>query len=116
MSEKFSSETRNPNKQTITNWFICKTGVKQGDTLLSALLSFFINDLVQDINNLNLGVKLINRKLSMLLHVYMQMTLLYQAKSPEDLQCILDTLHLWCKRCREQFQLYPFSENNVQIN
>ena len=53
-------------KLTIANWFSCKTCVKQGDYISPTLFSIVINDLVQDINNLNLGVALINRKLSML--------------------------------------------------
>ena len=64
-------------------------------------------------NNLNMGVKLINRKLSMLLYAD---EIAITGKSPEDLQCIVDTLHHWCKRWREQVQMYPFSENNFQIN
>ena len=40
----------------LTNWLSCKTGVKQGDNLFPTLFSIFINDLVQDINNLSLGV------------------------------------------------------------
>ena len=40
----------------LSNWFSCKTGVKQGDNLSPTLFSIFINDLVKDINNLNLGV------------------------------------------------------------
>ena len=71
--------------------------VKQGDNLSRTLFSIFINDLVQDINNLNLGVELLNRKLSMLLYAD---DIALIGKSPEDLQCMLDTLHLWCKRWR----------------
>ena len=50
-------------KLTIANWFSCKTGVKRGDIISLTLFSIVINDLVQDINNLILGVELINRKL-----------------------------------------------------
>ena len=77
--------------------FSCKTGDTQGDNLSPTLFSIFINDLVQDINNLNLGVELINQKLSMLLYAG---DIALIGKSPEDLQCMLDTLHLWCKRWR----------------
>ena len=37
---------------------------------------------------------LINRKLSMQLHVYNADAIAFIGKSP-DLQCMLDTLHLW---------------------
>lgn len=48
----------------LTNWFDCKTGVKQGDNLSPTLFFIFIYDLVQEINIRNLGIELGNRKLS----------------------------------------------------
>ena len=81
----------------LTNWFRCKTGVKQGDNLSPTLFSIFINDLVQDINNLNLGIELVDRKLSILLYAD---DIALIAKSPEDLQSMLDKLHSWCRRWR----------------
>ncbi|VDI60354.1 Hypothetical predicted protein [Mytilus galloprovincialis] len=81
----------------LTSWFCCKTGVKQGDNLSPTLFSIFINDLVQEINDLNLGVDLLETKLSLLLYAD---DIALVAKSAEDLQCMLNTLHQWCKRWR----------------
>lgn len=81
----------------LTNWFDCKTGVKQGDNLSPTLFSIFINDLIQEINNMNLGIELGNRKLSILLYAD---DIALVANSPEDLQTMLNKLHEWCKRWR----------------
>ncbi|VDI08605.1 Hypothetical predicted protein [Mytilus galloprovincialis] len=69
-----------------------------GDNLLPTLFSIFINDLVQEINDLNLGVDLLETKLSLLLYAD---DIALVANSAEDLQCMLNTLHQWCKRWRE---------------
>lgn len=74
----------------LTNWFDCKTGVKQGDNLSPTLFSIFINDLVHEINNLDVGIELVNRKISMLLYAD---DIALMAKSTEDLQCMLNKLH-----------------------
>ncbi len=44
------------------------SGLKQGDTLSPTLFGIFINDIVREINDLNLGVKIGNKKLSILLY------------------------------------------------
>jgi hypothetical protein len=56
------------------NLFSCKTGVKQRDNLSPTLFSIFANDLVHEINSLDLGVNIADKKLSVLL--YTQMILL----------------------------------------
>jgi len=81
----------------VTEWFDCKTGVKQGDNMSPTIFSVFANDLVSDINDLDLGFEFDGRKLSALLYAD---DIAVCARSEEDLQCILDTLHNWCKRWR----------------
>lgn len=56
------------NNDNLTNWFDCKTGVKQENNLSSTLYSIFIIDLVQETktNKLHVGIELVNRKLSMI--------------------------------------------------
>lgn len=82
-----SSESRIRINGVLTNRFDCKTGVKQGDNLSPTLFSIFINDLAQEINNLDVGIDLVNRKLSMLLYAD---DIALIAKSTEDLQCMLN--------------------------
>lgn len=84
----------------LTNWFFsCNTGVKQGGRLSSTLYSIFINDLVQNIIELSLGVDIGKIKLSLLQCLYAD-DIAMRAKSKADLQRVLDKLHQWCKRWR----------------
>lgn len=46
-----------------TNRFDYKTGVKQNDDLSPTLYSIFVNDMVQETNNLHVGIELVNRNL-----------------------------------------------------
>ncbi len=80
-----------------TNWFDCKTGVKQGDNLSPTLFSIFINDLVQEVNDLGLGFEIGDTKLSVLLYAD---DIVLIAKSENHLQTMLNTLCDWCKRWR----------------
>ncbi|XP_048743557.2 uncharacterized protein LOC125656974 [Ostrea edulis] len=81
----------------LTNWFSCKTGVKQGDNLSPTLFSIFANDLVHEINSLDVGVNIADEKLSVLLY---EDDIALIAKTPEELQCMLQKLHNWCRRWR----------------
>lgn len=55
-----------------TNRFDYKTGVKQNDDLSPTLYSILINDMVQETNNLHVGIELVNRKLSITLYNVLQ--------------------------------------------
>ena len=46
----------------------CRTGVKQGCNLSPTLFSIFANDLVAEVNDLDIGIKVGDRKLSLLLY------------------------------------------------
>jgi hypothetical protein len=48
----------------MTDWCLCNSGVKQGDNLLPILFSIFIDDLVDEINELGLGVNIGDSKLN----------------------------------------------------
>lgn len=47
----------------LTEWFSCWSGVKQGDCMSPTVFSIFINDLVSEINDLELGIDLDGVKL-----------------------------------------------------
>ena len=81
----------------LTNWFSCKTGVKQGDNLFPTLFSIFAIDLVHEINSLDLGANIADEKLSILLYAD---DIALIAETPEELQCMLNKLHSWCRRWR----------------
>ncbi len=81
----------------LTDWFDCKTGVKQGDNLSPTLFSVFINDLVSDINGLDLGMDVGDSKLSILMYAD---DIVLMSDSEINLQRMLDTLHEWCKKWR----------------
>ncbi|KAH3813261.1 hypothetical protein DPMN_141714 [Dreissena polymorpha] len=76
---------------------MCDKGVKQGDNLSPTLFSVFVNDLVAEINNLDLGVKIDESSVSMLLYAD---DIALIANSEADLQIMLNQMHDWCKRWR----------------
>ncbi len=80
-----------------TNWFNVESGVKQGDNLSPTLFSLYINELVKEINNLNLGVKVGQLKVCVLLYAD---AMVYISDSPEALQCMLDKMYEWCMKWR----------------
>ena len=50
-----------------TDWFNVPSGVRQGETLSPILFSLFINELAVGVKNLNLGIDIGGKKLSILL-------------------------------------------------
>ena len=81
----------------LSEWFSCSIGTKQGDCISPTIFSIFINDLVADINALDLGVEIDNRKISLLLYAD---DIVSVASSENDLQKMLDTLSKWCNKWR----------------
>ena len=66
---------------------------------LPTLFNLFINDLIEEIKQLNLGVKC-GEILVVLLMFADDIAIM--AETEEDLQCMLNTLHTWC----ESWQLH----------
>ena len=50
-----------------TEWFESLVGVRQGDNLSPTLFNIFLNDLANELNALNLGIKMGDLKICMLL-------------------------------------------------
>lgn len=80
---------------TLTNWFHCTVGLKQGCNLSPTLFSVFSNDLVAEINDLDLGVPIGDTKVSILMYAD---DIVLMANSENDLQSMLNVLQEWCKR------------------
>lgn len=74
----------------LTDWSICETGDKQGDNLQPTLFVVFINDLVKEVNDQDIGINIVDKKLSILLCAD---DIAMIANNEEDLQ------HLFNKQC-----------------
>ena len=76
-----------------TEWFEVRCGIKQGCALSSILFNLYINDLLQRLNELNVGIDIEGQKLSVLAYADDVVLL---AETESDLQVLLDELNLWC--------------------
>lgn len=63
----FTTASIQVNKK-ISDWFVCNSDVKHEGNCSPTLFSIFIDDLVQEVNNLGTGVNIDDTKLSMLLY------------------------------------------------
>ena len=82
---------------TVTEPFPVTSGVKQGCLLSPTLFNLFINSLIEEIKQLNLGVKCGEILLALLMFAD---DIAIMAETEEDLQCMLSTLHTWCESWR----------------
>ena len=79
-------------KDKHNEWFDCRSGVRQDDCFSPTIFSLFINDLVSEINNLQIGIDLNGSKLSLVLYAD---DFCFVANNEADLQAMLDMLHSW---------------------
>ena len=77
-----------------TDWFQVTTGLKQGCLLSPLLFNLFINSLVENIKNLNIGIDIGEEKVSLLLYAD---DLVLLSENENDIQILLDTLSAWCR-------------------
>ena len=68
-------------------------GVRQGDNMSPVLFNVFLNDLVAELKELNLGVDVGNKKVGILLYAD---DIVLIADKEGDLQQMLDHLYTWC--------------------
>ncbi|XP_053395610.1 uncharacterized protein LOC128555864 [Mercenaria mercenaria] len=76
-----------------SDWFNVKTGLRQGCSLSPILFNLFINDLVNNVKLLNVGIDIgEDEKLCILLYAD---DIVLVAESETDLQLLLDVLSVW---------------------
>ena len=80
-----------------SDWFNVKSGVRQGDSLSPTLFSLYLNELAKQVNELNLGIKIGNRRISILLCTD---EMVFLAATEADLQQMLTAMNDWCKKWR----------------
>ena len=80
-----------------TRWFPTKAGMRQGQNDSTTLFALYVNSLADKIKNLNLGIKIGDTEISILMYAD---DIILLAETQEGLQCILNELHTWCKRWR----------------
>jgi hypothetical protein len=85
-----------------TDWFSIFVGLRQGCLLSPILFDLFLDDLVQEIQNLGKGVKCGNKRVSILLFAD-DIALLAETK--EDLELMLKTLYEYSLKWRFKFNL-----------
>jgi len=86
--------------ELLTNWFQTRSGIKQGDTLSPTLFGIFINDIVKEVNDLNQGVNIGNRKISILLYAD---DIVLLSDTENGLQAMLNVVHNWGKKFMIKF-------------
>ncbi len=110
------------NKNHITHSFDTLNGVMQGSVIAPCLYGVFINDLVEELNNQNMGITIGNDKIAALAYCDDIMLL---ATTPEELSKLLEICekhsHKWQYRfnpdkCRTMVHNYNHQTNSVYNN
>ena len=82
---------------TLTEWFQVRQGVKQGCGLSPTLFAIYVNDLVDDINQLHCGIDVDDTHISLFLYAD---DIVLLSESAENMQEMLNVLHQWCDKWR----------------
>ena len=79
----------------LSEWFPVDIGLKQGCVLSPLLFSLYVNDLIVNVNNLNVGVPIADsERISMLLYAD---DIVLMSESGIGLQTMLNALRDWCQ-------------------
>ncbi|CAG2248147.1 unnamed protein product [Mytilus edulis] len=79
----------------LTQWFDVQCGLKQGCVLSPILFNIFINNLVNEVKSLNVGIPIEEEKICILLYAD---DIVLLAENESDLQMLLNVLHMWCHK------------------
>ena len=79
-----------------TEWFETLQGVRQGDNLSPTLFALFVNDLAMEIKAMNVGVKVGERQVPILLYAD---DVAIISETETDMQAMLNVVHEWCVTC-----------------
>ena len=82
---------------SLSNWFPCTSGVKQGDNLSPTLFALFINDLAEELKTLNSGIFIDNVHICCLLYAD---DLMLVSDTEGNMQRMLDCVSNWCNKWR----------------
>ena len=77
----------------LTHWLMVNSGVRLGDSLSPILFAVFINDLVQEINDTGLGLKIENDLLALLMYAE---DIIILGGMFNDTQTLPEILNSWC--------------------
>ena len=79
----------------LTDWFLTGLGVKQEDSLSPVLFLMFVNDLAVELKNMNIGCKLGDKKLPILLYAD---DIVLLSNDTDELQLMLNHVYEWCNK------------------
>ena len=85
-----------------TNYFDVQCGVKQGDIISPTIFSLYVNDLVNELNLLNLGVPIDDENMCALLYAD---DIVIFSDTEANLQTLLNTVNKWCCQWRLKINL-----------
>ena len=79
----------------LTDWFEVGVGLKQGCLLFPVLFNLYLNDFIQEVKALDVGVALGEERVAVLCYAN---DIVLLAEREEDMQSLLNCLDNWCRR------------------
>ena len=77
----------------LSNGFVRKKGVKQGDNISPTCFNLFINELIKELRGCNVGVNVNGTLVNVLVYAD---DIVLLANNEVEMQTLLNTLHRWC--------------------